>query len=82
MSWHPLKIKIHQGASGSSERNIDPSPRLGIAPAQMRMEERGFSQDDRLLKLVSKAFDAIHSLYNEMNYQACKSGAGREPKEE
>ena len=49
---------------------------------QKRMEETGFSRDDRVFKLVAEAFDAIHALYNEMNYQACKSGAGREPKEE
>lgn len=49
---------------------------------QMRMEETSFSPTDPLLKLVKKSFDAMHALYNEMNYQSCKSGAGREPKEE
>lgn len=49
---------------------------------QKRMEETGFSPTDPLLKLVRNAFDAMQALYIEMNYQSCKSGAGREPKEE
>ena len=47
-----------------------------------RMEETGFLPTDPLLTLVTKAYDAIHALYSEMNYQSCKSGAGREPNEE
>lgn len=48
---------------------------------QERMVKAGFPPDDKLLSLVSKAYDAMHRLYNELHYLACGSGVGRPSRE-
>jgi hypothetical protein len=43
--------------------------------------ERVFPPRDKLLALVSKAYDAMHALYNELHYLSCESGVGRESRQ-
>src|SRR5947209_5317354 len=44
-----------------------------------RMQRVGFLPDDRLYQRVSKAYDAMHSLFIELHYLAC-DGTGRPPR--
>ena len=43
-----------------------------------RRMEKVFPPSDKLLALVNKAYDAMHTLYNELHYLSCESGVGRE----
>jgi hypothetical protein len=47
-----------------------------LARLDARMGQSGFPPDDKLFKLVGKAYDAMHHLYNEVHYLGC-NGVGR-----
>ena len=46
-----------------------------------RMEEVGFPHNDKLYLLVCNAYDAMHSLSDEIHYLSC-DGVGSPPKKE
>lgn len=43
---------------------------------EARMEQQGFSKDDRLLRLVRDARRAVHDVHLELHYLSC-DGVGR-----
>ena len=43
-----------------------------------RMVQRGFPEDDPLLKLVSETYDKAQHLTMDLHYRSCTSGAWRE----
>jgi len=45
-----------------------------------RMEKRGFPPNDKLLKLIVAAYNAMHSLTVELQYMSCESAVGRPTK--
>lgn len=42
-----------------------------------RMEKVGITPSDPLLKLVRRAYDAMHALSIELHYRSCDGGTGR-----
>ena len=53
-------------------------PMLGfLLRAQAAGPGEGFQQHSKLLRLVDKAYDAMHSLHIELHYISCKRGVGR-----
>ena len=55
-------------------------PMLGyLSRLRKRMEKRRFPHDDKLLRTVVSAYDAMHALNVEVHYLSCESGVGREP---
>ena len=47
-----------------------------LARLNARMGQSGFPPDDKLFKLVGKAYDAMRHLYGEVHYLGC-NGVGR-----
>lgn len=47
-----------------------------------RMDKTGWPPDDKLRQLVSRAWEAVHALRIETHYLSCKSGVGRERRDE
>lgn len=45
---------------------------------EKRMENRGFTPDDRLLQLVRSAHDILHRVSVELHYRACESAREKE----
>jgi hypothetical protein len=45
---------------------------------EVRMEKRGFSNNDRLLQVVREARKAVHDVNLELHYLSC-DGVGRPP---
>jgi hypothetical protein len=54
-------------------------PLMNYVQRLRRRMEQAFPPDDKLLVLVCKLYDSLHELYNELHYQTCESGVGREP---
>lgn len=51
-----------------------------IGRLRRRMEKVGFAVENPLYVLVTRVYEAMHALYNELHYVSCESGVGREPK--
>lgn len=48
-----------------------------LGKLRARMERLGFRPDDRLYRVTSKAYDAVHAMNVELHYLSCKSGVAR-----
>ena len=48
-----------------------------LARLRQRLEARGFSQSDPLLREVIAAYNALHALCVDLHYQSCRSGVGQ-----
>lgn len=44
---------------------------------RQRLEARGYSQSDPLLRNVIEAYNALHALCVDLHYQSCRSGVGQ-----
>ena len=54
-------------------------PALGyLCRLRDRMEKRGFSPTDKLVRLTVTAYDALHALSIELHYLSCEAGVGRQ----